>query len=81
MSALFTTQFRLLTTLTNWCFEHIMGKGENAGNQYFLLFPQCFLPYQRLKLSFKVLLFCCLCIFSIWTGLRFCHLVKTLTFQ
>ena len=22
-----------------------MGKGENAGNQHFLLFPQCFLPF------------------------------------
>ena len=22
--------------------EHIVGKGENAGNQHFLLFPQCF---------------------------------------
>ena len=25
----------------------IVGKGENAGNQHFLLFPQCFLPVQR----------------------------------
>ena len=24
-----------------------MGKGQNAGKQYFLLFPQCFLPHQR----------------------------------
>ena len=23
--------------------ENIVGKGENAGNQHFLLFPQCFL--------------------------------------
>ena len=23
-------------------FENIVGKGENAGNQHFLLFPQCF---------------------------------------
>ena len=22
--------------------ENFVGKGENAGNQYFLLFPQCF---------------------------------------
>ena len=28
-------------------FENIVGKGENAGNQHFLLFPQCFLPCQR----------------------------------
>ena len=25
-------------------FENIMGKGENAGDQHFLLYPQCFLP-------------------------------------
>ena len=25
--------------------ENIVGKGENAGNQHFLLFPQCFLPF------------------------------------
>ena len=35
-----------------WCpwrkaFENIVEKGENAGHQHFLLFPQCFLPYQR----------------------------------
>ena len=27
------------------------GKGENAGKQDFLLFPECFLLYQRAKLS------------------------------
>ena len=27
-----------------------MGKGENAENQHFLLFPQCFLLYQREKI-------------------------------
>ena len=38
-SKLFTTQFRFLTTLKKEPFENIMGKGENAGNQHFLLFP------------------------------------------
>ena len=33
-------------------FENIVGKGENAGNQYFLLFPLCFLLYQRQKFHF-----------------------------
>ena len=28
-------------------FENIVGKGENAGYQHFLLFSQCFLPYKR----------------------------------
>ena len=26
-------------------FENIMGKGENAGKQHFLLFPLCFLDH------------------------------------
>ena len=40
---LFTTQSQLLTILKEKVFENIVGKGENAGNQHFLLFPQCFL--------------------------------------
>ena len=28
-------------------FENIVEKGDNAGNQYFLLFPQYFQRYQR----------------------------------
>ena len=27
--------------------ENIEGKGENAGDQHFLIFPQCFLHFQR----------------------------------
>ena len=27
--------------------ENIVGKGENAGNQHFLLFPQCFLSFPK----------------------------------
>ena len=27
--------------------ETLWKKGENADNQHFLLFPQCFLPFQR----------------------------------
>ena len=32
--------------LTKNTFENIVGKGENAGYQHFLLFPQCFQPHQ-----------------------------------
>ena len=32
--------------------ENTVEKGENAGNQHFLLFQQCFLLDQREKLSF-----------------------------
>ena len=28
------------------CFENIVGKGENAGHQPFLLFPQIFLTFR-----------------------------------
>ena len=32
-----------LTHHQKTAFENIVGKGENGGNQHFLLFPQCFL--------------------------------------
>ena len=32
--------------------ENIVGTGENAGCQHFLLFPQCFLPFQKQDLIF-----------------------------
>ena len=34
-------------------FENIVGKGENAGNQHFPLFPPCFLSYQRKNAPLK----------------------------
>ena len=43
----FITQSRLLTTLRRKLFEKIMVKGENAGNQDFLLFPLSFLSFQK----------------------------------
>ena len=49
-----TTQSRLLTTLKMKAFENIVGKGENAGNQHFPLFPQCFLPFPPKKFHFWV---------------------------
>ena len=47
----FTTQSQVVTILWKEFFENIVGKGENAGNQHFLLFQQCFLLYQREKLA------------------------------
>ena len=36
-------------------FENIAGKGENAGNQHFLLFPQCFLFIpERISVTFNL---------------------------
>ena len=76
-SYLFTTQSRLLTTSKQRAFENIVGNGENAGYQHFLVFPQCFLPFQEKKKSiFQSHLFCRLQMFSIWTSLKFCRLVN-----
>ena len=32
--------------------ENIVGTGENAGNQHFLFFPQCFLPFSKSNFNF-----------------------------
>ena len=37
------------TASGNKAIENILGKGENAGNQHFLLFTKCFQLYQRQK--------------------------------
>ena len=49
---LFTTQSEHLTTLKKEPFENIVVKEENAGNQHFLLFPQCFLFYPEQTFTF-----------------------------
>ena len=35
-------------------FENIVGKGENAGNQHFLVIPQCFLSFPKTNFNFSV---------------------------
>ena len=47
--------------------ENIVGKGENAGSQHFLLLIQCFLPMTERISVFKLHLFCRLQMLSIWT--------------
>ena len=53
-----TTQFQLLMTPNKEAFENIVGKGENAGNQHFLLCPQCFLSFTKQISNFQSHLFC-----------------------
>ena len=55
--------------------EYIVKKGENAGDQHFLFFPQCFLPIQRQILSFVQRTIFRLQMLSIKASLLFCHLV------
>ena len=57
--------------------ENIVGKGENAGNQHFLLFPISFLPCWKQILMFELHLFCRLRMLSIWTSLKLCCVVKS----
>ena len=54
----FTTKSRLLTRLEKKNFKNIVGKGENAGNQHFLLFQQCFLLFPTQISIFESHLFC-----------------------
>ena len=54
-------------------FENIVGKGENAGNQHFLLLPSMLSPL--LETSFNPHLICRLQMPTIWTCLKFCRLV------
>ena len=58
-------------------FENFVGKGENAGNQHFLLFLQCFLPFSEQISVLQSHLFCRQQMLSIWTSLKICHLVKS----
>ena len=41
-------------TLKKKAFEIIVGKGDNAGNHHFLLFPQCFLSFTKQILIFQL---------------------------
>ena len=63
------------------CCKQLWEKGENAGNQHFLLFPQCLLcilfPIQITIFESKLI--CHLQMLWIWTRPRFCRLVKSLS--
>ena len=57
-------------------FEKIVGKGENDGNQHFLLFSQCFpLKMQSFETHFKYRPR----MLSLWARVQFCRLVKCKT--
>ena len=57
-------------------FQNIVEQGENAGNQHFLLFPQCFLPQERQLKCFQVQKDYRLQMLSNWTMPTSCLLVK-----
>ena len=53
----FSTQSCLLMTLMNEAFKNILEKGENAGNQHFLLFPEYFVPFPKPIFPFPKIFF------------------------
>ena len=59
-------------TLKKAAFENIVGKGENAGNLQFLLFPQCFLSHQRQKVTISAKFIFCLQMPSNLSSKNFC---------
>ena len=66
-------------TLRKKPFENIVGKGENAGNQHFLLFPQCFLPLKKQISIFDTHLNCRVQRFSILDRSKILTFVNELT--
>ena len=68
--------YHTITILGKKPFENIVGKGQNARNQHFLLFPQCLLPFLKQISIFQSRLFYRLQVFSIWTSLKNCCLVS-----
>ena len=51
----------LLTTLQKIPFKNTVGKGEDAGNQYFLLFQHCFPESKNDTISAFVEIIACKC--------------------
>ena len=72
---------RLLTTLRKNPSKNIVGKGENTGEQHFLLFPQCFLPILKRYFNFFNHFYFVICkCFEFGPVSKFCRLVKSKPF-
>ena len=57
-------------TLAKKPFKNIVGKRENTNNQYFLLYPERFLPFALQISNFQSHLFCRLQALLVWTSLE-----------
>ena len=62
----------LRKSFQNYC----VGKGANAGNQHFLIFPQYLRPFSKQNSISGTHLICRLQMLSIWTSLNFWHVVQ-----
>ena len=43
-----------MTNLRKRPFKNIVGKGENAGNQHFVLFPKIFSSHPKINFNFSI---------------------------
>ena len=73
------TLYHTIPTFSKKPLENIVGKGENPGNQHFLLFPQFFLLFSRRISLFWTRNICGLRWLWIWTSPKWRRLVKELT--
>ena len=67
----FPKQALVFTCLQYMPFENTVGKGEIARHEQFLLFPQCFLYFQRALRYFHQNQNCRLQTLSVWKSLKF----------
>ena len=67
----FLKQALVFTCLQIKSFENTEGKEEIARNEQFLLFPQCFLSFQRTFRHFHQIKNCRLQTLSVWKSLKF----------
>ena len=67
----FPKQALVFTCLQYKSFENTVGKAEIARNEQFLLFLQCFLPFQRYLHHFLQIQDCRLQTLSVWKRLKF----------
>ena len=66
----FPKEVLVSTCLQYKSFENTVGKGENARNEQFLLFPQCFLSFWRTPLHFHQIKNSCQKTRSFWKSLK-----------
>ena len=59
-------------------FENNVGKGENAGNQHFLLFPHCFLPIPKRMSVFNLHSLLSSALNLDWSGFDYCSIKREL---
>ena len=67
----FSKQALVFTCVLYKSLENTVRQGEIAHNEQFLLFPQCFLPFQKTVCHFQQIWNCCLQTLPVWKSPKF----------